>query len=85
MNLRVIHSKTGLRKINLQECTNAFQNSNHCVIFIDHQALPVVDYAKDSMKPTKEVLADLEEISLDSRNTLIIFSNESKELMKEYF
>ena len=55
------------------------------MIFIDHQALPVVEYAKDSMKPTKEVLADLEEISLDTRNTLIIYSNESKELMKEYF
>lgn len=45
----------------------------------------MMDYAKDSMKPTREVLEDLEEISLDSRNTLIIFSNQSKEVMKEYF
>jgi trehalose-phosphatase len=55
------------------------------VIFIDHEAIPSVEYAAESMKPTREALDDLEEISLDKRNTLIIFSNQSKEVVKEYF
>jgi len=37
------------------------------------------------MRPIKSTLEDLEEIALDSRNTVIIFSNQGKVGMSEYF
>lgn len=64
-----------MRKLNIFECDSYFANANRCVIFVDHEALPIVDYAKDSMRPTMQVLEDLEEIALDHRNTVIVFSN----------
>lgn len=75
LNLRVIHCKTQLRKLNVFDCDSYFSSAKKCVLFIDHEALPTVDYAEDSMRPTRSTLDDLEEIALDSRNTVIIFSN----------
>jgi len=37
------------------------------------------------MRPTQLVLADLEELSLDSRNTIVVFSNQSRRTMEEWF
>jgi hypothetical protein len=47
------------------------------VIFIDHEALPYLEYSKESMSPTPEVLEDIKEIANDplNRNIVIIFSN----------
>eukprot|EP00347_Sterkiella_histriomuscorum_P002755 403366928 len=84
-NMRVIHSKSQLKKLDLFECDSNFQNSKRCVIFIDHEALPTLDYAQDTMMPIRSTLEDLEEIAVDSRNTVIIFSNQSKNTMKELF
>ena len=37
------------------------------------------------MKPCQSVLDDLEEIALDSRNVVIVFSNQSADVMEESF
>jgi len=84
-SVRVIHQKTEMRKLNLFEADSSFANSNKCVLFVDHEALPILEYAKDSMAPTKQILDDLREIALDSRNTVIVFSNQCKEVMSSYF
>ena len=68
-------TKSDLRKLNLIDCDTHFHSAKRSVIFIDHEALPTVDYAKDSMRPTRSTLDDLDEISLDNRNIVIIFSN----------
>ena len=54
LDLRVIpHSKSGLRKFNIFACEDSFFDCNKCVIFIDHEALPILDYCKETMIPLK--------------------------------
>jgi trehalose 6-phosphate synthase/phosphatase len=57
------------------------------VIFIDHEALPVLDYSKESMTPTSSVLENIREIVSDplNRNIVIIFSNQSVGVIEEQF
>jgi predicted transcriptional regulator len=57
------------------------------VIFIDHEALPVLDYSKESMMPTASVLENIREIVSDplNRNIVIIFSNQSVGVIEEQF
>lgn len=58
-------------------CEGDFLKSSKCVIFIDHEALPTLDYSKESMTPTSEALEDIKEIASDplNRNIVIVFSN----------
>lgn len=72
---RVMHSKTDLRKLNVQDCDNDFFCANKCVIFIDHEALPILEYSKETMAPSKSILDDLDEITLDNRNIVVVYSN----------
>lgn len=37
------------------------------------------------MRPTRATLDDLEEIAVDSRNTVIVFSNQCRNVMSELF
>jgi hypothetical protein len=74
LDFRIIQTKSELRKLDISECASEFYHSSKCVIFIDHEALPIVEYAKNNMQPLKCVLDDIEEISLDHRNTIIIYS-----------
>lgn len=37
--------RTELRKLDIFDCDSLFQNSKRSVIFIDHDALPTLDYA----------------------------------------
>ena len=57
------------------------------MIFIDHEALPVLDYSKESMTPTASVLENIREIVSDplNRNIVIIFSNQSVGVIEEQF
>jgi hypothetical protein len=57
------------------------------VIFIDHEALPVLEYSKESMTPTASVLDNIREIVSDplNRNIVIIFSNQSVGVIEEQF
>ena len=57
------------------------------MIFIDHEALPVLEYSKESMTPTPSVLENIREIVSDplNRNIVIIFSNQSVEIIEEHF
>jgi hypothetical protein len=55
------------------------------VIFIDLEALPILEYAKESMLPTPSILEDLDEITNDKRNIVIVYSNSSVNAMKEKF
>jgi intracellular sulfur oxidation DsrE/DsrF family protein len=57
------------------------------VIFLDHEALPVLEYSRESMTPTPSVLENIREIVSDplNRNIVIIFSNQSVEVIEEHF
>ena len=57
------------------------------MIFIDHEALPVLDDSKESMTPTASVLENIREIVSDplNRNIVIIFSNQSVGVIEEQF
>ena len=85
VDLRVVLQKTEMRRLNVFEVDAAFAGANRCVLFFDHEALPILDYARDAMQPSQQALDDLREIALDSRNTVIVFSNQSKEVMTSYF
>lgn len=72
--------RSDLRKLNLlHACDQDFPESNKCVIFIDHEALPVLEYSKENMTPDSQVLEDIREIASDplNRNIVIVFSNQS--------
>ncbi len=66
-------------------CDQDFAQSNKCVIFIDHEALPVVEYSKESMTPKPSVLENIREIVSDplNRNIVIIYSNQSVGVLQE--
>lgn len=57
------------------------------MIFLDHEALPVLEYSKEEMSPTPEVLEDIKEIASDplNRNIVIVFSNQSVQMLSEHF
>lgn len=85
---RVILQRSELRKLNLQlACESDFLSSSKCVIFIDHEALPTLEYSKDLMCPTPQALEDIREIASDplSRNIVIIFSNQTVPIVEEHF
>lgn len=81
--------RSELRKLNLQQvCDADFLNSStKAVIFLDHEALPTLEYTKDIMKPSAQALEDLREICSDplNRNIVIIFSNQSVHQLQEHF
>lgn len=80
--------RSDLRKLNLmQACDQDFPDSNKCVIFIDHEALPVLEYSKENMTPDSQVLEDIKEIASDplNRNIVIVFSNQSVPMLQEHF
>ena len=80
--------RSDMRMLNFQSaCDQDFSKSNKCVIFIDHEALPVLDYSKESMTPTASVLENIREIVSDplNRNIVIIFSNQSVGVIEEQF
>jgi trehalose 6-phosphate synthase/phosphatase len=82
---RLINQKNDLRKLNVAEVESSFFNSNKCVIFIDHEALPTIEFGKNSMQPSEQVLESIEEISLDNRNTVIVYSHQSRKVLEETF
>lgn len=47
--------------------------------------MPKVDYAEWLHVPNHQALEDLDEISMDSRNVVIIYSVQSKETLEEIF
>ena len=57
------------------------------MIFIDHEALPVLEYSRVSMSPTKQALDDIREISKDplNRNIFVVFSNQTVSSLQEHF
>ena len=80
--------RSDMRMLNFQSaCDQDFSKSNKCVIFIDHEALPVLEYSKESMTPTASVLDNIREIVSDplNRNIVIIFSNQSVGVIEEQF
>jgi len=85
IDFRIIHSHSELRKLNIADCEYHFFNANKSVIFIDHEALPVFDDGSYYMQPTEKILEDIHELTLDKRNTVVIFSNKSKEALIQYF
>ena len=40
----------------MPEVESHFSNSNRCVIFVDHEALPILEYARDAMRPYRQVI-----------------------------
>ena len=50
---RAIHFKNDLRRLNIFECDSEFFDSNKCLIFLDHEAIPILEYSKETMTPTK--------------------------------
>ena len=50
-DFRIINTKSELRKLDIQDCSSSFFSSNKCVIFLDHEALPILDFAKNNMYP----------------------------------
>jgi hypothetical protein len=85
---RVMMQRSDLRKLNVQQaCETDFLPAGKCVIFIDHEALPVLEYSKEEMSPTPEVLEDIREIASDplNRNIVIVFSNQSVQMLSDHF
>ena len=85
---RVILSRSELRKINIQAaCESDFKGASKCVIFVDHEALPILDYSKEDMRPTPAALEDLKQLASDplNRNIVIVFSNQSKAQVLDHF
>ncbi len=50
---RLINQKNDLRKLNIAEVESCFFNSNKCVIFIDHEALPTIEFGRNTMQPSE--------------------------------
>jgi hypothetical protein len=48
-NLRFANVRTELRKLNFHYLEECFSKSNKCVIFIDHDALPNIEFGKNTM------------------------------------
>lgn len=64
-----------------------FLPASKCVIFLDHEALPIIEYSKEEMSPTTEVLEYIKELASDplNRNIVIVFSNQSVQMLSEHF
>ena len=63
-----------------------FAESNRSVIIVDEEAIPMTEYGGgQETQPSKQFLEDLEEITLDNRNIVVIFSNQSVEVLESHF
>jgi hypothetical protein len=50
---RLINSSSNLKKINAAECDLDFARAQKCVIFVDIESLPILEYSRETMTPTK--------------------------------
>lgn len=85
LDFRIIHTKSEMRKLDIGVCASQFYNCNKCLIFIDHEAFPAIDFAKDEMIPQQQSLDDINEILVDNRNTVVLYSNQSRDELEEKF
>jgi trehalose-6-phosphatase len=76
-------TRSGLRKLPLQQVCDHFCLASRCLLFLDHETLPYLDYSAESMRPTPEVLEDIRELA--GHMTVVLFSNQSVERIEELF
>ena len=83
---RLWDKAAGQRRLDVMDCEGQFHNANKCVIFIDHECVPVLEYTREqSRTPTAQFLEDLRELVQDNRNIVVVFSNQSVDVVKEQF
>lgn len=56
-------SKVIATPLNIDECTTKFRKSRKCIILIDHEALPRMQFGRGEMQPTDKTIVDLTEIT----------------------
>lgn len=71
--------------LDVEFCSNKFGKSRKCLIMIDHEALPRMQFGRGEMQPTDKTINDLTEITQDSRNTVCLFSTERRNYVQRVF
>ena len=71
--------------LNLTNFNTDFLHSNRSLIIINHEALPCKQYGKYHMQPQDQTIEYLKELTQDSRNIVVVISNEEKETVQQAF
>lgn len=81
---RLMMERSGLKKLNIEECCGSLLKAQKCVLFLDIESLPHLQFSKHSI-PTNEVIEQLHGLLLDNRNTVVIMGSNSKEELEDWF